>query len=302
VLMNTEEKDCGQTGGAMELSLADRWILSRFEKTVASVNDSITNYRFDHAAQAIYDFTWNEYCDWYLELSKPVLTSGDASEAQQRGTRRTLVQVLEALLRLAHPIMPYITEEIWQRVAPLAGVSGETIMRQSYPQASDFTADSASEGEMQWVMDFIIGIRKIRSGMNIAPSKPLPVLLENGSADDQGKLQRNELFLQRLARTESITWLAAGTAAPESAIALVGEMRLLVPMAGLIDKEAELTRLTKEIGKLEIEIEKLAGRLGNENFVAKAPAELVEKEKGRLAEMRNALTQLTEQKAKIERL
>ncbi|HEY0719722.1 MAG TPA: class I tRNA ligase family protein, partial [Gammaproteobacteria bacterium] len=319
VLMNTEGKDCGQTGGEIELSLADRWILSRFAKTVAAVNDAITGYRFDHAAQAIYDFTWNEYCDWYLELSKPVLTSGDASEAQQRGTRRTLVQVLEALLRLAHPIMPYITEEIWQRVAPLAGVKGDaqggasvaggrtpgatnTIMRQHYPQAGELSVDASAEGEMQWVMDFIVGIRKIRSGMNIPPSKALPVLLQNGSSDDQARLQRNELFLQRLARTASITWLAAGTTAPESAIALVGEMRLLVPMAGLIDKEAELARLTKEIGKLEIEIEKLAGRLGNDNFVAKAPAELVEKEKGRLADMRNALTQLTEQQAKIERL
>jgi valyl-tRNA synthetase len=138
--------------------------------------------------------------------------------------------------------------------------------------------------------------------MNIAPSKPLPVLLQNGSSDDQAKLQRNELFLQRLARTESITWLDAGATAPESAMALVGEMKLLVPMAGIIDKEAELTRLTKEIGKLEVEIEKLAGRLGNENFVAKAPAELVEKEKGRLNEMRVSLGQLTEQKAKIELL
>lgn len=218
------------------------------------------------------------------------------------------MEVLETLLRLAHPIMPYITEEIWQRVSPLVGTAPregserQTIMLQAYPQAGDFTVDATAEGEMQWVMDFIVGIRKIRSGMNIAPSKALPVLLQNGSADDQAKLQRNELFLQRLARTESITWLEAGATAPESAIALVGEMRLLVPMAGLIDKEAELARLTKEIGKLEIEIEKLAGRLTNENFVAKAPAELVEKEKGRLGEMRVALGQLTEQKAKIERL
>ena len=198
--------------------------------------------------------------------------------------------------------MPYITEEIWQRVAPLTGAQGETIMRQPYPQAGEFSVDASAEGEMQWVMDFIVGIRKIRSGMNIPPSKALPVLLQNGSSDDQAKLQRNELFLQRLARTESITWLKNSDEAPESAVALVGEMKLLVPMAGLIDKEAELARLAKEIGKLEIEIEKLAGRLGNENFVAKAPAELVEKEKGRLNEMRVSLGQLSEQKAKIERL
>ncbi len=304
VLMNTEGKDCGlgAASAAIELSLADRWITARLAKTIATANEAIAQYRFDHAAQAIYDFTWNEYCDWYLELSKPVLTSGDASEAQQRGTRQTLVRVLEALLRLAHPIMPYITEEIWQRVAPLAGATGTTIMRQPYPQAGEFSVDASAENEMQWVMDFIVGIRKIRSGMNIAPSKPLPVLLQNGSSDDQAKLRRNELFLQRLARTESITWLDADATAPESAIALVGEMQLLVPMAGLIDKEAELARLAKEIGKLESEIEKLAGRLANENFVAKAPAELVEKEQGRLNEMRVSLGQLSEQKAKIERL
>ncbi|MEW6647677.1 MAG: valine--tRNA ligase [Pseudomonadota bacterium] len=324
VLMNTEEKDCGQNGGACELSLADRWILSRLQRTVATVNEAVAGYRFDHAAQAIYDFTWNEYCDWYLELSKPVLTSGDASEAQerfagsessrqpqggvaqgsatQRGTRQTLVRVLEALLRLAHPIMPYITEEIWQRVAPLAGVNGTTIMRQPYPQAGDIALDAAAEVEMQWMMDFIVGVRKIRSGMNIAPSKPLPVLLQNGSAEDQQRLERNGLFLQRLARTESITWLNAGDSAPESATSLVGEMQLLVPMAGLIDKEAELARLAREMGKLEKDIERMQGKLSNEAFTAKAPAELVEKERARLAEVQTALAQLTEQQARIARL
>ncbi len=302
VLMNTEEKDCGQTGGNVELSLADRWILSRLQRTVATVNEAIHGYRFDLAAQAIYDFTWNEYCDWYLELSKPVLTSGDASAEQERGTRQTLVRVLEALLRLAHPIMPYITEEIWQRVAPLAGVNGPTVMRQPYPKAADFTLDAGAEAEMQWVMDFIVGVRKIRSGMNIAPSKALPVLLQNGSAEDQSRLERNGLFLQRLARTESITWLNAGDAAPESATSLVGEMQLLVPMAGLIDKEAELARLAREMGKLEKDIERMQGKLSNEAFTAKAPAELVEKERARLAEVQTALAQLGEQQARIARL
>jgi valyl-tRNA synthetase len=322
VLMNTEGKDCGQNVGRtvgrtsvrhpddvglkpdpqLELSLADRWILSRLQRTVSTVNEAINGYRFDLAAQAIYDFTWNEYCDWYLELSKPVLTSGDATAAQERGTRQTLVRVLEALLRLAHPIMPYITEEIWQRVAPLAGVAGDTVMRQPYPQAADFILDAGAEGEMQWVMDFIVGVRKIRSGMNIAPSKALPVLLHNGSAEDQQRLERNGLFLQRLARTESITWLNAGDNAPESATSLVGEMQLLVPMAGLIDKEAELARLVKEMGKLEKDIERVQAKLFNEAFTAKAPAELVEKERTRLAEVQTALAQLGEQQARIARL
>ena len=175
-------------------------------------------------------------------------------------------------------------------------------MRQRYPQADDFTLDAGAEGEMQWVMDFIVGVRKIRSGMNIAPSKALPILLQNGSADDQARLERNALFLQRLARTESITWLNAGDAAPESATSLVGEMQLLVPMAGLIDKEAELARLTKEIGKLEKDVERVEAKLGNESFTAKAPTELVERERNRLTELQTSIAQLTEQKAKIERL
>lgn len=302
VLMNTEDRDCGTENADVALSLADRWILSRLQQTVAGVNKAIGDYRFDLAAQAIYEFTWNEYCDWYLELCKPVLGGKEATAAQQRGTRQTLVRVLEALLRLGHPIMPFITEEIWQRVAPLAGVRGETIMHQPYPQATDFPLDEVAEKELQWVMDFIIGIRKIRSGMNIAPSKPLPVLLQNGSGDDQERLQRNSLFLERLARTVSITWLAAGEAAPESATSLVGEMRILVPMAGLIDKQAELARLDKEISKLEKDIERMQAKLGNENFTAKAPAELVNRERQRLTEVQTAMAQLSEQQQRIQRL
>ena len=302
VLMNTEGKDCASDNQQVELSLADRWILSRLERTVASMNESIQGYRFDLAAQALYDFTWNEYCDWYLELSKPVLTGGEATELQTRGTRQTLLRVLETLLRLAHPIMPYISEEIWQRVAPLAGISGPTIMRQPYPQPDSNGLDCEAEDEMHWVMEFIIGIRKIRSGMNIAPSKPLPVLLQNGSSEDRQRLQRNSMFLARLARTESITWLEANESTPESATSLLGEMRILVPMAGLIDKEAELARLEREMAKLTKEIERTNDKLGNANFTAKAPAELVTKERQRLAEAETALNQLRAQQSRIAQL
>ncbi len=300
VLMNTEGKDCGQQGGEMELSLADRWIRSRFARAAQEVNDAIQGYRFDLAAQAIYEFTWNEYCDWYLELSKPVLTSEAASEAQKRGTRHTLVQVLESLLRLAHPIMPYITEEIWQRVGPLAGKEGATLMRQPFPEAHG--ADAAAEAEMQWVMDLIVGVRKIRSGMNIAPGKPLPIILDGYSAEDQARLERNRPFIRFLARTESIEWLAAGTEAPESATALVGAMKVLVPMAGLIDKEAELARLGKEIDKLKKELERGTAKLANPAFTDKAPAAVVEKERARVAEMQSALGKFEEQLERIRRL
>lgn len=302
VLMQTDGKDCGQGGDEVELSTADRWIISRLQRTEETVNNAIGNYRFDLAANAIYEFTWDEYCAWYLELSKPVLYSDESSEAEKRGTRRTLVRVLETLLRLAHPIIPYITEEIWQRIATLAGRSGNTIMLQSYPQADESKIDAAAESEMQWVMDFIVGVRKIRSGMNIAPGKPLPVLLANASSQDAARLEANNAFLRSLAKLESVTLLAAGEEAPESATALVGEMKLLVPMAGLIDKEAELTRLGKEIERLEKEVQRLNGKLSNDKFVGKAPEAVVQKERDKLAEATSSLQSFREQQARIERL
>ena len=319
VLMNTEGSDCGQDSSKIELSSADRWIISRLQHTEKVVTEALEQYRFDLACQAIYEFTWDEYCAWYLELSKPVLydaqgsasveegrkpgaTGDESNDAQQRGTRRTLVRVLETLLRLTHPIMPYITEEIWQKVAPLADVTGETIMTQPYPVCDENKIDEAAEAEMQWVMDFIVGVRKIRSGMNIPPSKPLPVLLQNGNDRDKQLLESNQRFLATLAKTESITWLEATDDAPESATSLMGEMKLLVPMAGLIDTEAELTRLNKEIDKLSNELQRINGKLSNAGFVDKAPAAVVEKEKAKAAEVEASMTQLKEQLEKIKRL
>jgi valyl-tRNA synthetase len=302
VLMQTEDKDCGQDGSTVELSPADKWIISRLQQTEKTVTKAIEGYRFDLAANAIYEFTWDEYCAWYLELSKPVLYSEHSAEAEKRGTRRTLVRVLETILRLAHPIIPYITEEIWQKIAPLAGANGETIMLQRYPIADESKIDEQAEAEMKWVMEFIVGVRKIRSGMNIAPSKALPILLQNGSAQDIAWLDANEVFIKSLARTESITWLTAGDEAPDAATSLIGEMRLLVPMAGLIDKEAELARLGKEIDRLQGEVQRTEGKLSNEKFVGKAPAEVVDKEKAKLAEAKSALESLLEQRVKIERL
>ena len=302
VLMNTENQDCGQSGGEMELSMADRWILSRLQSTISTVSEATDGYRFDHAAKAIYEFTWNEYCDWYLELSKPVLTGDSASEAARRGTRHTLVKVLETLLRVAHPIMPYITEEIWQRVAPLAGRGGETIMTQPFPVRDDALMDQAAVAEMDWVMQFILGIRKIKGEMNIAPSKPLPVLLQNANPEDQARLIRNRHYLDFLARLESATLLGSDDEAPESAMALVGGMKLLIPMAGLIDKEAELGRLNKEIGKLRENITRLEGKLNNPKFVDKAPEAVVQKERDKLADEIAALEKLEQQLKKIQAL
>ncbi|MCF6323749.1 MAG: valine--tRNA ligase [Gammaproteobacteria bacterium] len=299
VLMNTEEKEIG-LGKAIELSLPDRWITSRLQTVTAQVQNSIENYRFDHAAQTIYEFTWNEYCDWYLELSKPILYSDESSATALRGTRQTLLQVLEGILRLAHPVIPFITEEIWQRIAPLAGIEGETIMLQPYPESNEDKIDQQAINDIEWVMACILGVRKIRSGMNIPPSKPLPILLQNSSSDDAAKLENNRDFLMTLAKLESVTILSEGDDVPESATALVGEMKLLIPMAGLIDKEAELARLTKEIGKLEKELARVSGKLANPNYVEKAPAAVVEKEKTKLAEVQSSLAKLKEQLIRIE--
>ncbi|GLH18780.1 valine--tRNA ligase [Pseudomonas glycinis] len=295
-------EDCGQNGEAYELSLADRWIISQLQRTEAEVTRQLDQFRFDLAAQALYEFIWNQYCDWYLELSKPVLWDENAPVERQRGTRRTLVRVLEVALRLAHPFMPFITEEIWQRIAPLAGIQGKTIMLQPWPVANEERIDPAAENDIEWLKELMLGTRNIRGEMNIGPGKPLPIFLKNVSAEDQRRLSENEALLKKLARLESITVLAAGEEAPLSATALVGEMEVLVPMAGLIDKGAELARLDKEILRLQGEVQRVGGKLSNAGFVDKAPAEVIEKERAKLAEAEQALGKLAEQHARIASL
>ncbi|MDD5322208.1 MAG: valine--tRNA ligase [Methylococcales bacterium] len=300
VLMNTEEHDNGLSNDQCTYTQVDRWITTRLNQVIATTSHAIENYRLDLAAQAIYDFTWNEYCDWYLELAKITLQSDDA--ALQRGTRKTLLTVLENILRLAHPIMPFITEEIWQRVAPLKGIHAGTIMLQPYPVADKDTFDDKAIAEISWVMNFILGVRRIRGEMNIAPGKPLPVLLQNGSAADRGSLTHNRIYLQKLGRLESITWLNNDDATPESAIALVGEMKILIPMSGLIDKSSELARLEKEIQRIKIDLHRVEGKLSNPAFVDKAPPEVINKEKIRLADLYTMLNNLEHQQSKIRAL
>ncbi|MCK5647450.1 MAG: class I tRNA ligase family protein, partial [Gammaproteobacteria bacterium] len=320
VLMNTEGHDCGIGGKEkhtdMIFSLADKWIISRLQETKKQVTDSLNTYRLDLAAQAIYEFTWNEYCDWYLELSKSVLssesddsTSGEAGlrEAQQQGTRYTLVHVLENLLRITHPIMPYITEEIWQRVAPLAGIKQdssrqETIMLQPYPVPDTNKIDQSALVEMNWLQQFILGVRQIRSGYDIKPGKLLTVLLQNGSAADKERLLTNKLMLKKLARLESIKWLEKTDEVPESSTALVGEMQILIPMAGLIDIDAERERLNKEIDNNQGFIKSLEGKLANENFVSRAPENVVAMERQKLSDAQSKLKNLTEQLEKLKTL
>ncbi|MFI8622597.1 valine--tRNA ligase [Marinomonas sp. NPDC078689] len=302
VLMNTEDQDCGQNGADVELSLADKWIISRLQHTEDAVNRAFETHRYDLASQALYEFMWHEYCDWYLELSKPVLWDENATAAQLTGTRRTLVRVLETFLRLAHPMMPFLTEEIWQRVAPLAGVAGDTVMVMEYPEANEAKKDAQAEADIEWLKGVIEGVRNIRGEMNIAPSKPLDVLFRNGTEQDKARLDANLAFLQKLAKLETITWLNVGDDAPMSATALVGDMEVLVPMAGLIDKNAELARLQKEIDKATKDLERIEGKLSNESFVAKAPAAVVDKERAKCDDLRLTVSKLEEQKASIESL
>ena len=302
VLMNTEEHDCGKDGGEMQLSLADRWIIGQFQQTVKTVHTAFDTFRFDLAAQALYEFTWNQFCDWYLELTKPVLFKGN--EAEQRATRHTLVTVLEALLRLMHPIMPYITETIWQRVVPLTSqqVSIDSIMMQTYPQFDENQLDELAISDLEWVKSFVIAIRNIRGEMDIAPSKPLPVFLKGSSVDDIRRLENNKSFLSALAKLESIEVLHADEQGPASATAVIGDMSVLIPMAGLIDVDAELARLSKAMEKLEKDVQRTRGKLSNENFVSKAPDAVIAKEKEKLADAESMLATLAEQKQTIANL
>ena len=315
VLMNTEGQDTGVNGGAMEFSQADRWIRSRLQGTIAEANAAMCDYRLDQVAQTLYEFTWNEFCDWYLELAKPVLTDPASPEAAQRGTRQTLVQTLETLLRLLHPLMPFITEEIWQRVAPLTlppsplagegwggGDKGLSIMLQPYPDADPALIDAPAVAEIEWLRQVLSGVRRIRAEMNIAPGKPLPVLLQHGSPADQERLERHRRELLTLGRLESLTWLGENEIAPEAATALAGAMTVLIPISGLIDKAAESARLNKEIAKLGKEAEYGAAKLGNADFIGRAPAAVVEKERARVAELQIAVAKLEEQLARIQQL
>jgi len=302
VLMNTEEQDCGMNSATIELSLADRWIISRLQETEKLVINAIEQYRLDRASQAIYEFIWNEYCDWYLELSKPILYSDDASEKAKRGTRSTLLKVLEAALRLSHPIMPFITEEIWQQVAPRIGITAKTIMLQPFPTPDQNKIDQEAEEDIAWVKDVIIGIRNIRGEMDIKPGKLLPVFFKNGSEQDKLRLSQHQQFLKALANLEQITWLSESEEAPMSATQLVGDMEVLVPMAGLINKKVEITRLRKEIDKLDKEVVRAEGKLNNEKFINKAPAEVVEKERSKIGEAKAAQKRLTDQLEKIKAL
>ena len=300
VMMNVEQQALDIKSGDMEPGLAERWINTRLAGTIDTVTRGMTDYRFDLAAQAMYEFTWDEYCDWYLELSKTTLNDDSVPVAQKRGTLFTLVNVLETLLRLMHPFTPFISEELWQRVAPVMGREGESVMLASYPAADELETDEKSLVEIEWIKSFILGVRRIRGERDISPGKKLAIQVKGGSADEQGWLSSNQAQVQDLGRIESITLTEEE---PEDAvIALAGDTTIIVPLAGLIDPAVELAKLEKELGKLQSAKEGIEKKLANPNFVDKAPEAVVNKDRERLLELSEAIDKLQAQYQRIEKM
>lgn len=278
---------------------AEKWILSRLAKVTAEAETHYASYRFDLLAQALYEFAWNEFCDWFLELAKPALNGDEAAAADS--TRHTLLYVLEALLRLLHPLTPFVTEELWQQVAPRLGIDAKTISLQAYPVAADYAGqDFAQAGtDVEWLKDMVSSLRRVRSELGVSPGKQVRLLLQSGTANDRLLADRYASQLSFLLKLEAIEWLKNGEAAPASASAVVGELKLLVPLEGLVDLDAERTRMNKEIKRVEIEITKCNGKLSSDTFVQNAPPAVVEQERKRLVDWNNQLTTLREQRAKL---
>ena len=299
VLMNTESfsHDADFTR-----SLADRWILSRLQDTVGETTKSIELYRFDHAAQTVYDFVWNEYCDWYLELSKPVLWDDNGAHEAQQGTLRTLLEVLETILRLMHPLTPFITEEIWQNVAPRLDRHGDTIMLAPWPIVDKALVDRDAESDIEWLKAVIVAMRTIRSESNIPPGEALDMLVGNATPTDIDRISRHKQSLEKLAKIKIITVLSVNDEQPPALSALAGTLEIMVPLAGVVDIDKELGRLDKELERLATEKVRLAGKLSNENFVARAPADVVAKERAKLADLETAASSVEAQKTKIQEL
>jgi valyl-tRNA synthetase len=278
-LMNTE--GFSASGAPRPQTDAERWILARLDKVSAEAAEHFASYRFDLLAQALYEFAWNEFCDWFVELAKPALQGGDAQAADS--TRHTLLHVLEALLRLLHPLVPFVTEELWRQVAPKLGIDGATIMLRPYPQAGDAGGDfAAAEADVEWLKAMVSALRRIRSELGVSPAKQVVLLLQGGNGDDAARAERFASQLRFLLRIERIERIEGEP--PPAATGLVGELKLFVPLEGLVDLDAERARLDKELGRVSAELAKSQGKLASETFVRNAPAAVVEQERTRLAD------------------
>lgn len=312
VLMNVEgmSRTAAQDGQApcTDLwELPEQWIVSRLQKAEAAVHKAFADYRLDMVAQTMYDFIWNEYCDWYVELTKPVLNSDEVSEERKAEVRRVLLATLESSLRLLHPLMPFLTEEIWQTVAPMIGKKGNagqsaTIMLAPFPQPEDAKINEQAEADMLWLQGLIGAVRNIRGEMGLGNARLLPVLLKNVSDKEREQLGRIEPLFKALSKVESIEFLSSDQEPPLSSSSVVGQVSIFVPMKGLIDPQAEIGRLTRKIEKLQKQFDVLNGKLSNQGFLAKAPANVVESEKTVLADLGDQLQKLNAQKEQLAAL
>jgi len=293
-LMNTE--GASFTGAPQPRTDAERWILARLAKVAAEAQQHFAGYRFDLLSQALYEFVWNEFCDWFLELTKPALNGSDAADAES--TRHTLLYVLEAVLRLLHPLTPFVTEQLWQQVAPRLGIDAESLSLRAYPTAEEFAGDYAqAEVDVEWFKTMVSALRRVRSELNVPPSRQVRLLLQGGQAADRARVERFASQLRFLLKLESIDWLAADAVTPPAAAAIVGELKLLVPLEGLVDLDAERARLDKEIARVSAEKEKSETKLSR--FTDKVPAAVIEQERVRLLDWNSQLAGLQEQRAKL---
>jgi valyl-tRNA synthetase len=296
VLMNTEGFTAA--GAPQPATDAERWILSRLAKVSGEAETHFASYRFDLLSQALYEFAWNDFCDWFVELAKPALNGSDAVAADS--TRHTLLYVLERLLSLLHPLVPFVTEELWLQVAPKLGIAGATVMLRPYPQAADFaTAEVDAEADIEWLKSMVTALRRVRSELNVAPAKQVALLLADGNGADRARAERLDSQLRFLNKLERIEFIADAGTAPAAATAVVGELKLLVPLAGLVDLGAERARLDKELKRVEGEIGKCRNKLASDTFVANAPPAVVEQERQRLADWSAQLDALAAQRAKL---
>jgi valyl-tRNA synthetase len=295
VLMQTDGED---VRAASEPKVIDRWITSRLNRMISEVEEHFGDFRLDLAAQALYEFIWNEYCDWYLEFAKATLQT--ASEEDRATTRNTLLTVLEACLRTLHPIMPFITEEIWQRVKTPLDMDGDSIMLEPFPVAGPF--DEASEHDVDWARNVIQGIRRIRSELNLSPGKPLDVQFQAGDGTDRERQERFDGVLSQLGRIQSSVWVDDDADTGQCAVALVGDLKVLIPLAGLVDVEEELSRLSRQLERENSELRKSEGKLSNQRFVENAPEAVVEQERQRLVTHKANVENLHAQVRQLESL
>ena len=302
VLMNSTEEQVDFGDSALQYSPADLWILSRLQRTISKVHHYFATYRFDLLANTLYEFVWHEYCDWYLELSKPILQDEHVLSAMKRGTQKTLIHVLDHILKLLHPLMPFITEEIWQKTSKLTNENEASIMLSAYPLVDNAFINDKVEEELEWLQAAIQALRTIRSEMSISPAKQIPLLIRNCTPILKERIEKYQQIFMALSKITAINYVALEEKVPVSATAVLGDIELLIPMADLIDKTAELSRLIKEIAKLDKDISLAQGKLNNPKFTDKAPAEIIAKEQEKCAQANQAKEKLLQNKARIESL